>query len=215
MDQATGNVYVPIMFRHIVAQFQAQAAALLTAPARLGLVRRRALQRLGDPVPCPRLVMYRPYELRTRRIRKFGKDADQLTVKLFRPVLVVLRSVRDECYQGGVPTNQPRRDVPVVVKAHRSDVPGPDEFGPIVLSHPHVRRIHACLPLPLSHACSQLTPAVGRLPATRFYLRRPRSRRIAQAAYQPVHLPPPVVHPQSRPDPPPKPLPAQPRPPPL
>src|SRR5260221_13199618 len=121
--------------------------------------------------------MYRPYELRTRRIRKFGKDADQLTVKLFRPVLVVLRSVRDECYQGGVPTNQPRRDVPVVVKAHRSDVPGPDEFGPIVLTHPPVRRIHACLPLPLSPACSQLTPAVGRLPATRFYLRRPRSRR--------------------------------------
>src|SRR5260221_4876020 len=122
--------------------------------------------------------MYRPYELRTRRIRKFGKDADQLTVTLFRPVLVVLRSVRDECYQSGVPTHQPRRDVPVVVKAHRSDVPGPDEFGPIVLSHPHVRRIHACPPLPLSHACPELAPAVARRAGDPVpTLRRPRSRR--------------------------------------
>src|SRR5260370_13615650 len=125
------------------------------------ILRRRALQRLGDPVPAARLVVHRPYELRTRRIRQFGENADQLTVELFWSVLIVLRSVRDKCDQGSVPTDQPRRDVPVVVKAYRSDVPGPDEFGPIVLSNPHVRRFHACLLFPLSHAGTRLTPAVG------------------------------------------------------
>jgi hypothetical protein len=43
-------------------------------------------------------------------------------VKLFRSVLIVLRSVRDKRDQGCVPADQSRRDVPVVIKAYRSDI---------------------------------------------------------------------------------------------
>jgi hypothetical protein len=96
----------------------------------------------------------------SRRIRQFGKDPDKLAVKLFWSVLVILRSVPDECHQGGIPTDQSCGDVPVVIKIYRRDIFRPDELGPIVLSHPHVRRIHACLLLPLSHAGAQLTRAV-------------------------------------------------------
>jgi hypothetical protein len=104
--------------------------------------------------------MYRPDKMATRRIRQFGKDADKLPVKLLWSVLVVLRSVRDECHQGGISADQSCRDVPVVVKIYRSDISRPDELGAIVLSHPHVSRIHACLLLPLLHAGAQLTWAI-------------------------------------------------------
>jgi hypothetical protein len=104
--------------------------------------------------------MHGPDKVGTRRIRQFGKDADELAVKLFWSVLVVLRSVRDKCHQGGIPTDQSCRDIPVVVKVYRGDISRPDELGLIVLSHPHVRRIHASLLLPLLHACALLTPVV-------------------------------------------------------
>src|SRR6516162_3106797 len=72
-------------------------------------------------------------------------------MKLFGPVFVVMRPMPDERYQRSLTTGQPRCDVPVIVEAYRSDVPGPDDFGPVVLRHPYVRRIHACLLFPLSH----------------------------------------------------------------
>src|SRR6516164_4655833 len=71
-------------------------------------------------------------------------------MKLFGPVFVVMRPMPDERYQRSLSTHQPRCDIPVIVEAYRSDIPGPDDFGPVVLRHPYVRRIHACLLLPLS-----------------------------------------------------------------
>jgi hypothetical protein len=67
--------------------------------------------------------MHRPDKMGSRRISQFGKDADKLAVKLFWSVLVVLRSVRDECHQSGIPANQSCRDVPVVVKTYAAIFP--------------------------------------------------------------------------------------------
>src|SRR5580704_19573211 len=86
-----------------------------------------------------------------------------------------MRSVRDQRHDRAAVAGQPRGDVAVVVQAYRGDFPGPYDLGPLIVGHPQVWRLHACL-LDLTIAlaymcrpggCSPGTGACGEREATR------------------------------------------------
>jgi len=70
------------------------------------------LQRLGDPLPATRLVVDGPDQEGSRRIGQFGQDADELAVKIARPVLLMMCPVRDERHDRAVRAGQPHRALP-------------------------------------------------------------------------------------------------------
>ena len=48
------------------------------------------VQRLGDPLPATRLVVDRMHQDGSRHVGQFGQDADELAVKIARPVLLMM-----------------------------------------------------------------------------------------------------------------------------
>ena len=68
---------------------------------------RTPLQRLADPLPATRLVVYCPHQEGPRRVRQFGYDAGQLAVKVVRSVLLVMRPVPGDRHDRAVsPVNR-------------------------------------------------------------------------------------------------------------
>src|SRR5271169_6765137 len=95
------------------------------------------LQRLADPLPATRLVVYGPHQEGTRRVRQLGDDPDQLAVKVVRSVLVMMRLVPGDRHYRAVCAGQPHGDVSVIVQAGTRDVPRADDFGTFVIRDPH------------------------------------------------------------------------------
>ena len=90
--------------------------------------------------------MHRPYDVGARRIGQLGDNTEQLAMKVAGPVLVTVRPVRDERYDRAFRAGQPGRDVAIVVENNGGDFPGPDDFGSLIIGHPHIWRVHVCLP---------------------------------------------------------------------
>ena len=81
------------------------------------------LQRLADPLPATRLVVYCPHQEGLRRVGQLGDDTGQLAVKVVRSVLLVMRSAPGDHHEGAVSAGQPDRYVSVIVQVDARDVP--------------------------------------------------------------------------------------------
>src|SRR6266566_9291021 len=103
------------------------------------------LQRLADPLPATRLVVYCPHQEGPRRVRQFGDVAGQLAVKVVRSVLLVMRPVPGDRHDRAVSAGQPHRNVSVIVQADARDVPRANDFGTFIIRDPHACHIHKCL----------------------------------------------------------------------
>src|SRR5215469_12606435 len=77
--------------------------------------------------------------------------ADQLTMKVLRPVLVMMRSVPGDSHDRTVPAGQPHRHVPVGVQAGACDSSRADDFSTLIIRDPHV-----------CHVRTRLLPAICR-----------------------------------------------------
>src|SRR5580693_7362965 len=105
--------------------------------------RASVLQRLADPLPATRLVVYGPRQEGARRVGQFGDNPDQLAVKIVRPALLLMCPVRDDRHDRAIRAGQPHDDVAVIVQAGHRDIAGPDDLGTLIVCYPYVGHVPA------------------------------------------------------------------------